>query len=43
MLLRGLLDGLGDAEEPGEDSVSGKLEAASADELFRFIDELGVS
>ncbi|SNT62377.1 Acyl transferase domain-containing protein [Streptosporangium subroseum] len=43
MRLRGLLDGLGDAEEPGEDSVSGKLEAASADELFRFIDELGVS
>ncbi|MBP2706923.1 SDR family NAD(P)-dependent oxidoreductase [Microbispora sp. RL4-1S] len=46
MRLRGLLDGLdglGDAGEPEQDAVSGTLEAASADELFRFIDELGVS
>ncbi|GCB53536.1 malonyl CoA-acyl carrier protein transacylase [Streptomyces sp. NL15-2K] len=43
MRLRGLLDGLDDAGEPGAESVSAKLEAAGADEVFRFIDELGVS
>ncbi|MFK3985706.1 type I polyketide synthase [Micromonospora sp. NPDC050397] len=43
MRLRGLLDGLGDAREPGPESVTGTLESASADEVFRFIDELGVS
>ncbi|MED7948532.1 type I polyketide synthase [Streptomyces sp. BE303] len=46
MRLRGLLAGLdedaGPAEE-GTESVSDRLEAASADEVFRFIDELGVS
>ncbi|WP_433789717.1 type I polyketide synthase [Actinoplanes sp. CA-252034] len=39
MRLRGLLDGLGQTET----AVSGvDLESASADEVFRFIDELGV-
>ncbi|MFE9664919.1 type I polyketide synthase [Microbispora bryophytorum] len=42
MRLRGLLDGLNDDDGPAEESVSGKLESASADEVFRFIDELGV-
>ncbi len=42
MRLRGLLDGLG-AEERNEKTETGvDLESASADEVFRFIDELGV-
>ncbi|WP_438860733.1 type I polyketide synthase [Actinoplanes cyaneus] len=41
MLLRGLLDGLGETKEPAADATV-DLESASADEVFRFIDELGV-
>ncbi|WP_217143049.1 type I polyketide synthase [Streptomyces sp. AC627_RSS907] len=45
MRLRGLLDGLDgpdDAAATAGDTVSAKLETADADEVFRFIDELGV-
>ncbi|KUL40194.1 type I polyketide synthase [Actinoplanes awajinensis] len=42
MRLRALLDELDDRSDPAPDSVSERLESASADDVFRFIDELGV-
>ncbi|MCM4084181.1 type I polyketide synthase [Paractinoplanes hotanensis] len=41
MRLRGLLDGLR-ADDKAPESTADRLESASADEVFRFIDELGV-